>query len=70
MFIHRFDGHPLYLQLIDSKLGFATNVISSLGEMDINTPLLSLEEVSAKLGQVAEANLDRSIVVSAFLCVL
>jgi hypothetical protein len=69
-FIHQRDGHPVYLQLVDSKLVFATKVIEGFGQMNTDTPVLSLKKASMKLGQVAKGNPDQAIVVGIFLCFL
>ena len=69
-FIHQRDGHPVYLQLVDSKLAFATKVIEGFGQMNTDTPVLSLKKASMKLGQVAKGNPEQAIMVSIFLCFL
>jgi Mg2+ and Co2+ transporter CorA len=51
-------------------LVFATKVIEGFGQMNTDTPILSLKKASMKLGQVAKENPDQAIVVSAFLCFL
>ncbi|KAF8972746.1 hypothetical protein BDZ97DRAFT_854887 [Flammula alnicola] len=52
-FIQRRDGHPVYLELIDSKTVFATSVMEGLDMMNPETPLVSIKKASEKLEKIA-----------------
>jgi len=69
-FINQRDGHPVYLQLIDSGSALATKVTEGFGQMNTDTPLVSLKKASIKLGQVVKGNPDRSTIVSALFYIL
>lgn len=60
-FISQRDGHPVYLQLVDSKLTFATDLVEGFGQMNADTPLSSLKEASVKLVQVSKENPDLGV---------
>jgi hypothetical protein len=51
-------------------VALATKVIEGFGQMNTDTPLLSLKKASMKLGQVSKDNPDRAIVVSTLLYLL
>jgi len=61
-FFHQRDGHPLYLELVDSKLAVATELTKSFGQMNVGTPLSSLKEASVKLEQVSKETQHRVVV--------
>jgi len=61
-FFHQRDGHPLYLELVDSKLAVATELTESFGQMNVGTPLSSLKEASVKLEQVSKETQHRVVV--------
>lgn len=48
------DAHPLFLELVDSKVAFASSLVDGLNKMDHETPLLSVKKASQKLGKVLQ----------------
>jgi hypothetical protein len=48
------DAHPLFLELVDSKVAFASSLVEDLDEMDHETPLLSVKEAGQKLTKVLQ----------------
>jgi hypothetical protein len=61
-FIRQRDGHPVYLELVDSKLAVATGLIKGFGKMNADTPLSSLKETSVKLEHVSKEIPDHVVV--------
>ncbi|KAF8806904.1 hypothetical protein BYT27DRAFT_7167162 [Phlegmacium glaucopus] len=52
--IHDRDAHPVFLELIDSKVAFASSLVDGLDRMDCETPLLSVKKAGQKLGRVLQ----------------
>ena len=48
------DAHPLFLELVDSKVAFVSSLVESLEEMDHETPLLSIKKAGQKLTKVLQ----------------
>ena len=61
-FIHQRDGHPVYLEFVDSKLAAATELVKGFRQMNADTPLSNLKEASVKLEHVSKEIPDRVVV--------
>lgn len=48
------DAHPLFLELVDSKVAFASSLVEDLDKMDHETPLLSVKKAGQKLTKVLQ----------------
>lgn len=48
------DAHPLYLELVDSKVAFISNLVDGIDKMDQETPLPSVKRVGNKLTMVLQ----------------
>ncbi|KAF8159345.1 hypothetical protein B0H34DRAFT_796602 [Crassisporium funariophilum] len=46
------DAHPVYLEVVDSKVAYASSVIEGLDQMGATTPLASVKKASQKLSKV------------------
>ena len=52
--LHDRDAHPLFLELVDAEVAFASNIVEGLNKMDHETPLLSIEKAGEKLTKVLQ----------------
>ncbi|KAF5316292.1 hypothetical protein D9619_006218 [Psilocybe cf. subviscida] len=53
--IHRRDAHPVFLELVESKVALANTVVEGIAQMSANTPALSVKRASQKISQVVQA---------------
>ena len=52
--LHDQDAHPLFLELVDAEVAFASNIVEGLNKMDHETPLLRVEKAGEKLTEVLQ----------------
>lgn len=52
--LHRREGHPFYLELVDSATVFTAAVIDGVDQMNADTPLISVKKASQKLRKVVK----------------
>jgi hypothetical protein len=48
------DAHPLFLELVDSKVAFASSIVEGLDNMDHETPFLSVKKAGHNLTKVLQ----------------
>ena len=48
------DAHPLFLELVDTKVAFVSNLVEGLDKMDHETPLLSVKKAAQRLTKVLQ----------------
>jgi len=65
--IHRRDGHPVFLELVDSAAHFTASLIDGLDQMNHNTPLISVKKANQKLGKALQGAKPNDDTVSALL---
>jgi hypothetical protein len=58
-FIHKRDGHPVYLELVETV---ATDLIEAFDRMNADTSLSSLKKASVKLGLISKKTTNRVVV--------
>ena len=69
--IEDWDAHPLFLELVDSKVALASNLVENLDKMDHKTPLVSVKKAGQKLTEVLQdPQPDPNVMVNAALFVL
>ena len=48
------DAHPVFLELVDSKVAFASSLVDGLDKMNHEAPLASIKKAGQKLGKVIQ----------------
>ncbi|KDR80841.1 hypothetical protein GALMADRAFT_1111130 [Galerina marginata CBS 339.88] len=65
--LHRRDGHPVYLELVDSSDAFAASVIEGLDQMKSESPVISVRKASQKLEKILQGGRQKEDTMSALL---
>ena len=57
------DAHPLFLELVDSKVAFASSIVEGLDKMDHETPILGVKMAGQNLKKALHPQLEPSAMV-------